>query len=208
MSQKKAVIPFLILFVTISSAYGQDSLLSEDSRALQFRITDNFNLSSFTGSLFSYKWHISSDNAHRIGLSLNTVYAERDDTFGSRGEIDLSNLDFNIFINFSWMHYLNPGADMKFYYGYGPGVSLGYSQGTNSREDGSKLTGTTKRYAIAALGYAGVEWFFHHTMSLHAEYGASLRFSYRNREIGISETEDKVVRAGGDGVKFGISVYF
>src|SRR5699024_10398661 len=116
-----------------------------------------------------------------------------------------SNLNVYLAASYTWMNYINPENDIKFYYGYGPGINVGYAH----TESGDTMIEdvTTTQYGIAALGYAGVEWFFHKSMSIHAEYGASLRFKMRKID-GIQETEDKIFRFGGDGVKLGISAYF
>ena len=66
------------------------------------------------------------------------------------------------------------------------------------------------------IGYAGVEWFFHSSMSLHAEYRGAIRLSHRRakRTTESNSVEDTnrnngtSFSLGGNGVRFGLSVYF
>lgn len=72
-------------------------------------------------------------------------------------------------------------------------------------------------YGISAIGYTGVEWFFHSSMSLHAEYRGSFRVDHKRdkqtTEMDGSEETDSTMnstsfRFGGEGVRFGLSVFF
>lgn len=189
------------------AVYAQEAQLSDSSRALQFQISEDF-LSSFTGSVISYKWHLSADEARRLGVSLNASYLAREltSTPGNNNTANSSNI--NISVVFSWMYYINPDAVIKFYYGYGPALSFGYGESQIESPNGTKREVTNTRYSIAALGYAGVEWFFLPSMSLHAEYRASISVSSINEEGERSESEGTNFRLGGNGVLFGLSVYF
>lgn len=197
---------FFILNTVV--AYGQDVQLSDSSKALQFQITEDFVPSSFSGSILSYKWHVSADEARRLGVSLNADYLTRELNAPQRSDKTTNSSNINLSVVFSWMHYINPEAEVKFYFGYGPTLSYGYRKAQIEQENGTKQEVTTNRYAIGALGYAGVEWFFLDSMSLHAEYGASIRYRYTNSDHNTYESNTKGLHLGGDGVKFGISVYF
>lgn len=209
-----------VSFLLISTAQGKDpnnentSHLQAGSRALQFQITDNFNFSSFEGTTISYKRQLSEDRARRIGLSLNNRYASTD-LPDSDDEIQNSRIDLSIGINYTWMNYTNPESIIKFFYGYGPGVMLGFER--SLQEDvNQKRTGQDVRYGVSGIGYAGVEWFFHSSMSLHAEYTSALRLHHRRDkqtiEVDGNEETRRVnqtdIRLRGEGVRFGLSVYF
>jgi hypothetical protein len=77
------------LFITTGFFQSTSYLDSLDGKfALQFQITDNFQLSSFQGAILSGKYHFSSRDAVRLSLSLD---------FGdSKNEIEVNNLDTNI----------------------------------------------------------------------------------------------------------------
>jgi hypothetical protein len=202
----------------ISHVQAQDSEnlspLQEGSRALQFQISDNFNLNSFSGTLFSYKRHLSEDRANRIGLSLNSQYTTNDFPDNENDRED-SLTDFNLGMEYTRMHYTNPDSEIKFFYGYGPRINFGYDR-TVIDETNSKLTNQSALYGISGIGYAGVEWFFQSSISLHAEYRGAISINHRRlkqaTETNVSEDTSRVnstsFRLGGDGVRFGLSVYF
>ena len=218
--KKQLTTLLFVSFLLISSAQGQDpdnestNPLQTGSRALQFQITDNFTLSSFEGATISYKRHFSEDRATRIGLNLNNRYRSVDYP-DIDDQIQNSLLDLNLEINYTWMNYTNPESIIKFFYGYGPGVMLGFER--SLQEDvNQKTTRRDISYGISGIGYAGVEWFFHSSMSLHAEYMTAVRLYHRRDKHTTEENGDEEtnrvnrtdIRLQGEGVRFGLSVYF
>lgn len=211
-----SLIFFFLLQLTL--AYGQDNSsnnsLESGSKALQFQISENFNLSSFDGSTISYKRQLSEDRARRVGLFFDNFIANSDSP-DSEQESESEGLRSNVGVNYTWMNYTDPEADIKFYYGYGPGINIGYDKTVNE-DTILKDTRQFFSFGIAGIGYAGVEWFFHSSMSLHAEYRASVRVSTSrfkrttvvNSNEDISKRNSTRIDLGGDGVKFGLSVYF
>jgi hypothetical protein len=205
-----------ILMISHVQAQESENLspLQEGSRALQFQISENFNLESFSGTVFSYKRQLSDQKATRIGLSLSSQYAVTDypDAINDQNN---SIMHFNLGLSYSTMNYINPDSEIKFYYGYGPGVNFGYNR-TVQDETNSKIINRSSLYGISGIGYTGVEWFFHSSMSLHAEYQSSIRLNHRrikqtneqNATDNSTRTNSTVFSLGGDGVKFGLSVYF
>jgi len=218
MTKKLLFTAFITSLLTLSIAHGQENEsplpMQEGSKALQFQISDNFNLSSFSGSVFSYKRHISEVRANRIGLNLTSRYsmAKYPDSEIERDDTDLG---FQLGIEFTRMHYTDPNAEIKFYYGYGPGINVGLNRIVRNQ---ANTTNTIRdaHYGISGIGYAGVEWFFHSSMSLHAEFRGSIQLNHRrakqSREEEFSEESNRnnrtTVTLGGDGVRFGLSVYF
>lgn len=202
-----------VLSASVLHAQQADSVqtLQPGDHALQFQITENFDLSSFSGTLISYKYQKTRSKAARIGVSINGLIEDGEFSDPTE-ETDNLDLRFNLGLSYTWMHYVNPDAEIKFYYGYGPGVNIGYNKSELEDENRSS-TIKRSRFGIAGIGYTGVEWFFSELMSIHAEYGASVRFIYIKSENNISngpqrESTKKAVRFGGDGVRFGISVHF
>lgn len=208
----------ILLPVSISHAQNSEKSdpdpLQKGSTALQFQISDNFNLDSFSGSIISYKRQHSDTRANRIGLSLNNSYSWRNFP-DNDNDLEITDLDLSVGIDYTWMTYTNPDSDIKFYYGYGPGINFGIDKASREETD-RKNTRQTAYYGVAGIGYAGVEWFFQSSMSLHAEYRGSVRINHR-RETNTSEVngdEDVIeanttsIRLGGNGVRFGLSVYF
>lgn len=212
---RKVILILSLLFVTTSTAYSQntetESNLSEDARALQFRITENFTLGTFQGGILSYKWHSGVDRANRVSLSLIASVLDRSGE-GDERLNSMSRINLGVGVNYSRIHYPNPDADIKFFFGYGPGFNVSYLQSENqTRQLRAEIRQTG--FGFSFSGLAGVEWFFHNSISLHAEYAGSFRYDHtRLRQERLTETEggsnsNQLVLAG-DGVRFGLSVYF
>jgi hypothetical protein len=217
----KKFIVVLLLSVTlpVSLIYAQDSdtfnPLQKGSKALQFQITGNFTLNSFAGSAISYKHQVSHDRARRIGISLENSYYEIDSP-KSLQDFNENRLDLSFGAEYTWLKYTNPDSDAKFYYGYGPRVNTVYDV-VNLTSDNRNAERYRNTIGVAAVGYTGIEWFFKSNMSLHAEYRASAQFNYLREknilEVNGVETERienrvKMINLNGDGVRFGLSVYF
>lgn len=71
-------------------------------------------------------------------------------------------------------------------------------------------------FGIKGIGYTGAERLFHSSMSLQVEYVASIRVNHsRFKRMTVSENSESVnnfnttiFSFGGEGVRFGLSVYF
>ena len=69
-----------LLFVTTGFSQSTSYLDSLDGKfALQFRITNNFSLSNFQGTILSGKYHFSNRDAIRLGVSLQFDDSESDE---------------------------------------------------------------------------------------------------------------------------------
>jgi len=195
-------------------AEAEPNLLQPGSKALMFQISENFSLESFSGSMISYKRQISEDRARRIGLSLFNRY---NSVSSPDSDVDRNDANFDLIIDasYTWKTYKNPESDIKFYYGYGPGVGFGINRDVRE-QTGLERVNRSLTVAVEGLAYAGVEWLFHSSMSLHAEYGGSIRFQYTDSKNTVETSGDEEVsnnyitgiNVGGNGVRFGLSVYF
>ena len=191
--------------------------LHSGSKALMFQISEDFFLHPYSGTAISYKWQLSEERAKRIGLSLGNWYHRRSIP-DSEDEV-LSDLNLDVGFIYTWMnYYTNPGSEISFYYGYGPGIDFGY--GKSKRDDNNRTrTSLMTTYGISANGYTGVEWFFKSSMSLHAEYRLSIQARHR-LEKRVTDVYDIIgnqdstrittttLSFGGSGIRLGLSVYF
>lgn len=216
--QKMFILILFISLIPLSAVHAQqDSTahsLQPGSKALLFQISDNFNLSSFSGTFLSYKRQVTESRARRFGLHLNNYYmwTRLPDT-DSRSSDD--SLDLGLGFDYTWMHYTDPQADIKFYYGYGPSVDFRIIRRDRKRTD-RKSNYRDTYYALSGLAYAGVEWFFHPSMSLHAEYRSSISVTHSRRKSTYESTNNSItdkarqttLSLAGNGVRFGMSVYF
>ncbi|MEX2456315.1 MAG: hypothetical protein WD381_03335 [Balneolaceae bacterium] len=204
------ILPFtLLLFISSSMVFAQDSepnhSLTEDAKALQFSITENFTLSSFEGNVFSYTWHSSDDRANRLSLGMQNWFLNETDP---NADAELSrNVDIDLNLSYSRIHYTDIENDIKFYLGYGPGVHFTHHYRTSTSQDFYN-TGV----GVSFHGLTGVQWFFHPSISMHAEYGASLQTQFirekRENQQGDVNRNNNSFSLSGDGVRFGLSVYF
>jgi hypothetical protein len=213
---------FLASFLFISSGFSQSSsyLDSLDGKfALQFQISDNFQLSNFQGTTFSGKYHFSRRDAIRLGFSVNL---DNSDLENNQTLLDTSltvstDANQNVFgmtIRTQYVHYFPPMYDITFFLGGGPFVR--FNNGTNEvnylNNDPTFRKETRDDFYMGLDLLVGVEWMFIENMSLSAEYG--IRFSYNSytRKLednhSINETSAKRYNIDNGDVNFGISVYF
>jgi len=212
---------FILFFIGTGFSQNASYLDSLDGKfALQFQINDNFSLSSFQGTVLSGKYHFSSRDAVRLGLS---VEFDDSDSELSSNQLDTVNVDtfkrdrnsFGITINTQYIRYIRGTENISFYGGVGPFVS--YNTSTSSgevklEENIDKYESTNDYYTLGLDLLFGVEWWFHKYMSLSAEYG--IKFMYRSHEginkIGIVKMEitENYFRLTANSINFGISVYF
>lgn len=187
-----------------ANAQDNDHSLAPYSKSLQFGIGENFTLNSYSGTAFSYKRHTTSLKANRIGLSLNNDFSTSKDPDVENSESKTTFISLNA--TYTWMNYTDPAADIKFYYGYGPGIGFSHDKENPPGEENSLSTNSLN---LSAVAYSGVEWFFHRSISLHAEYGGSLSLIRNsiNRDAG-NDSRYTSLRLNSNGVMFGISAYF
>lgn len=212
---------FFIVFTKVCFPQNESYLDSLDGKfALQFQISDNFNLTNFQGTTFSGKYHLGKRDAVRLGLSLDFGDSELD---GQTNQFDTVNVakinatqnSFGFNVKAQYIKYLIETNTVAFFSGVGPFFS--YNETTNKTN--SEGTPEDKNYRNSADQYSlgldlllGVEWFFTKNMSLSAEYG--LKFMYRSRtnsynsEIIAGSTNETSYSITGNDINFGISVYF
>jgi hypothetical protein len=211
----------LLLLFSVPSTYSQSTsyLDSLDGKyALQFQISDNFNLTNFQGATLSGKYQLGRRSAVRVGLSinLNNSDAETNQTFIDTS-LTISSTGnqhaFGMTVRTQYIHYIPGMYDIAFYIGGGPFVGFNNVTSEDSYTNNPIYRKTTiEDFTVGLDLIAGVEWIFVKDMSLSAEYG--IRFSYdsytRKLEDDYSTSETTIKRYiidNGD-INFGITVYF
>ncbi len=188
--------------------------------ALQFQITENFQLTNFQGTVFSGKYHFSTRDAIRLGISLNFGDAEYETTVTrldtlvtdkSTGDVE----GFRITINTQYIRYIKVIDNISFVGGIGPFLQLYDTNSvTTIDENGEEVTRETNRngYSTGADLVFGVEWWFYKFMSLSADYG--LKISYSSIEDKFKDdkidgrSKSSSFDISGNHVNFGITIYF
>ena len=217
------------LFLFILSLSFSDTIFSQtyshldslDGKfALQFQISDNFNLSDFQGTVLSGKYHFSIRDAVRLGFTLEfgdsdfeTEITRLDTIKKDNSKDDYSSMNFGI--SAQYVRYLAVTNDVAFYLGAGPFIGIFNSSDErviNLDETEIVRKAEQDGYSLGLDFLTGVEWWFHKQMSLSAEYG--IKFSYRYREDNFNddvtkgESNIQSFYITDNNVKFGISVYF
>ena len=211
-----------------SESSARENSLKKDKWALQFQVF-NF-VSSFQGSTFSLKKHVSDKAAWRLGLTLHFEVKDENTEIilypntKAPGYNDLT--DVRIGIALQKVFYPNPTADVNVFWGLGPTYSYRYS--LNDREnisrDGTyqdKRSFEIHSWSLGINGILGVEWFATKSISFLAEYGTAVTYSQRItrtirrsvRDGNLYLNQDSTNRLNGvslssSRVKFGLSVYF
>jgi hypothetical protein len=211
-----------ISFLLFSGIIFSQSFIYPDSLdgkyALQFQISDDFQLTNFQGTTFSGKYHIGKREAIRTGISLDFGDAENEfdavtDTTSDHGKNDQTS--FSITINTQYIRYLKGTEDIVFFGGTGPFVTYQNAENTSKVTDDDivrNIEDTRTTFSIGMDVLVGVEWFFHKAMSLSAEYGLELYYLQSDQETKIDDSTREMhtnyFTVDANSVNFGISVYF
>jgi hypothetical protein len=208
------LVVLLVAAVATSAVGGQPNALEAGSWALQFRITNNFNLAAFESGQLTIKRQFTTNSAVRAGISLGLSDTDETDEGGYTDDTGATGVGISIL----YQRYLRPDRRGRFYWGIGPVLEI--SSGESERRNEEILTQrtTVDGWELGVCGVAGVEWFATRAISLHAEYrGALSRLQTTiKREIFYQgadpvKTEFKVEKwdfAESGAVLFGVSVYF
>jgi len=199
--------------------------LRPGSWSAQFQISENFTLNDFQGAMLSVKRHRSARTAYRFGLNLALEVGDNDrissvfeeDSLTSSSEVGIKNEQKRVQLDFQFLRYSDSESTVKWFWGVGPLVRF-----TRLDNDQNDYTGRSEAlsqtWAVGASGLIGVEWFPARAISLHAEYGAEMRYSQVRQErtefpdsyVFTRKTEetDKIFAFDARSVLFGLSVYF
>lgn len=221
------------LFSLVSAQTKTDSSRVFKSNSLQFNVYNFVSLSSFKGSMLSYKYHRSDKTAYRVGVG---VRARSWDEEVSRDEFYIDTTMFDedrdrliVSIDFvvEYLRYFSVHKDIKIFAGFGPVASFDINQQNNKKISGSgtdsnsDYKSTIDHYDFGLSFSYGLEWFFRKNMSLHAEYGFNLTYFIDNytktiytiyTDGSILNVDDSEKRHGiaiaDHGALLGLSVYF
>jgi len=193
--------------------------LVQGAWAVEFGISNNFTLQTFSGSLISIEGQFWSSSSIRLGLGLSLAQDDYSDEFGSPDTLIARNGDRTargVSLQAQYVRYAAPEGRTSLYWGIGPSFSYSKSEDNGSfSQDGVTLDDSYKSWSVGALASLGVVWFPTRTLGVHAEYG--LRGSYESRDYERTISGDipsqgkgdaNGWRVGGAGVLFGLSAYF
>lgn len=191
---------------------GRDNSIEPGSWSIQFRIAENFQLNSFSGSAISIKRHWSDKRAVRAGMSFGAVVSDLDSDYTRPDTLITSTSDSNresVSVSTTYLIYPAPGRDVLLYLGTGPSFSY-YRDKKTYPLDRYEYSRT---WSVGLSSVIGVEWFATRSLSLLAEYTGGLSYSatshIRRAETGHKiDDSRKTIEASSGGVRFGLSAYF
>lgn len=206
-----ALLLILILSSVLSAQDKPKNSLADGSWSMQFRISDNFTLSTFDGALLSVKKHLSNKTALRLGVSGTYTNSDEDNTTTTEYEANSSRYYFGVKLQL--IKYIHPESALSFYYGIGPNFGyvrdkseVLYEVEVSNRED------YTRSVNFGLFGSWGLEWFLKHNISVLAEYGGGFKYSTEHKEsihgLNSSERDSHRFEFFNSNVNFGVSVYF
>lgn len=222
-SLKVYAVTALLLAPTVATAQsdGPRTSLVDGKSALLFEIVGDFDLTSFEGANLSYKHHYTDNRAYRIGVGVGVSHENRDeDASGSRWtEYDVSRS--SISLTALKLYYRGINERGSFFWGLGPRIGYSHDKTTYETPEWEDDATTEYTYDRANAGVAcvlGVEWFPARELSLLAQYGTVLEYSWnKNEEKRTYEVERpdyffnqqrSTVELGADVVRFGLSLYW
>ncbi len=235
--QKRSVLIYLIIIGMVAlpsvTSYAQDAhhSLVDGSWALQFRIGEDFTLSSFEGMNLSVKKHLKSHHALRFGIDFGgdniKLTDELDDDTQSLSAEATEKAHY-LLLSAHYLFYPRSTKAVHVFFGAGPFFGLLMQNQDSGAQDLDTDPSQEDRvsemeldsWMLGASFIIGVEWFVKKEISLTAEYGTS--FSYAHSRIQremeglvdqemISQTTTRDVshyKFEANQVKFGVSVYF
>jgi hypothetical protein len=191
--------------------------LAPGSWSLQFRITDNFQLSSFQGATISAKRHFSEGRALRFGISLSGSVTDKEyrttdqSSDSTTSEVVIGADENQQYLRFDaqYLIYPSPMKKLNLFFGAGPLFELSRSE--VSIFDQERVN---KIWSIGLTTLLGVEWFATKRISILSEYASTLSYDFQSSESthsdGKSKNVDEVqtLSFSYTSVKFGLSVYW
>ena len=229
---------FALVFILSCPTYAQGQTdqaknsLVAGAKALQFEIDSDFDITSFQGSVISYKVHSSSGSATRIGLSLSLTGDDLSE-FGLQadGSSRIPTKKNQQFVGFvlQRVFHTSTAERTSFFWGLGfVGSFLRSETESSSRtttpageNEVTKRMANLTEWSGGASVLAGVEVFLGERVSLLGEYRLDLIYTRTDMSFRGERFLDGSLRSGFEDaniierwdlaaqpVKFGISVYF
>lgn len=201
----------VVLFFSVMFLLGQEKTIeignNQKRSALQFSIKNLLSLSSFYGSMISYRVDLNNNKAYRIGISLSEKYDNRnseiesgsqfiiDDTLRNYTEIidrSYPSTDISITINYLKINKLRNNTEQYLYIGYGPVFGFDYykykddtDRSTYNYTVGDQTSsysrnGNIYSFRIGLNAAVGIERVLKDNIYISAEYNPQCYYVYEN----------------------------
>lgn len=219
----KKIVLFAVLLTSIlfsQTKLDSSAIPLKGKFAVSFSVSDLVDFSSLDGAFISGQYNFTNNSAVRFGFGMNNDNLDMDgsDFLGDSlissktGLTDFYSWTLNLFYQYRFA--ANDDLNLFFasgiYYSYGESTTE-YTQNTTE----TQATRTKNDIGIPVI--LGVEWFVRNNISLFAEYGFDLEYTYDKRttesiccdsdpNIGEETQIDRSVSARN--VRLGISFFF
>lgn len=211
----------LLMLLAGSAPAAPVDLSADAARAagLSFLITSNFNVSGFDGALLSWRTRGEDGRGWRFGLNLAATYKNRDRSLYDDEifqDLTAGERLYRVSITTLRVYESRRTRALGFYWAAGPGVGYEFSRyNPGLWSYGTELIRTTI-WDAGLSGAVGVEWLASDGISLMAEYGMALAYTWqREHEVrqdseGIYEMTDtwSEVRISGRQARLGLTAWF
>ncbi len=240
----RVTLSLILLFGIQIKAYSQENVQNElgaKEWSLSFGIDNNFTLVSFQGSTISISKYISDNEEIRFAFSnsFNGRTTERnskyftDDKLNASEKSDGENKPKSFSLIFQYQNHFRKRGNITAYYSTGPSLSYSssFSENENTIIDGSNsVSKNISNYEGANISFGllnslGVEWDFHQSLSVHAEYQIYTGYTWDDnisestyeRLFPIEEFTKRVIESkskssgwviSNSNLLFGLSVFF
>jgi hypothetical protein len=197
---------------------GRADPLREGAWAVQFGITSNFTLNTFSGGIVSLKRHFSSHSAVRGGLSGSLQSIDETDGWSrpdTAASADNARDTRSLGIELQYLYYPRPTSEVALYFGTGPSLQS-FKDDQEYRAEGTVNSRTRHEWTLGLVNSFGVEWRPAKFIGIHAEYGLEVLYVSRSEDMNspmdsgqyLRESESHGWRVGNRPVRFGASIYF
>jgi len=207
---KKLILCKLFIYTVLctSTLFAQDSLsvigkfIQGHPWTMDFGISSNLTLSTFQGTAISLSKFISDYQKYRFGISTDLSENSGDqtgkqyasDTLSGFTSGDNKTTNYSVRLTAQYITYATPAGHTSIYFGIGPLAGISWYKSTSNSTSNSidsyqsqySYTNSETRYFLGMLGSCGVEWFFSEHISLHAEYGLSMQYTWGTTESNSS----------------------
>jgi hypothetical protein len=210
MKQTKFYLCLIAVLNCFSVSYAQDSSLISNIRypahpwALEFGVSTNLALKEFQGTAISLSRYISKNEKIRLGISPN-FYSQHLTSDYYRGDTLLNAYSStyksgSINASLQYLRYEEPTEDFSLFFAAGPITNILWQNPTSDPP--------VNIYSIGLLGSCGFEWFFAKRISIHSEYGLTVKCTWSKTNTSTYSGTNTTWEVNAQGVLFGLSTYF
>jgi len=204
--KRQAVLIFSMILISLTIFSYSGELDNSHEWSMQFRISENFSLSSFQGTNLSIAKNISDNSKIRFGINIDAdLYNGKDNINDTEADIN----EYDISIDLQYLSYIKNREKIKSYIGTGP--KLGYYK-KYEYSHSNDIEKTTSQITVGLSGIFGIEYFILDRISLLSEYCSYLTYSIKNEITSESnnieiDVDKRYIKFYPASVRFGISFY-